>query len=135
MTRQQILLAIAALLISLAFGAAGLRWAGDKTDTGAAISPPPSSSDTPFAQGPERDSFIASSVSSCAKEVAAKEPLGRPLSDREIDTYCRCYSNGMADVITGDDVKRMSAGAPPMDVVHDKAVRVLQSCHEQLRTR
>jgi hypothetical protein len=135
MIRQQIYFAGAALLVSLAFGFAGLRWAGDKTETSAPISPPASSSDTPFAAGAERSAFVTNAVSSCQKEMAAKEPLGRHLSDDEIGTYCRCYSNGMADAVTAEDVRQMQAGGEPMAIVRDKAVSVLRSCGELLRSK
>jgi hypothetical protein len=127
MTRWQIYSAGAAVLVALALGVAALRWSGTEAP------PPPasSSSDRPFADGPERASFISSSVSSCAREMAAKAPAGQPVSGDAVDAYCRCYSNGMADIITADDVQRMSAGAPPMEVIHDKAVRVLEACQGQ----
>ena len=57
---------------------------------------------------------------------------GMDLSDDEIETYCRCYANGMADRVTADDVRQMVAGGEPMAILRDKAVRVLQSCGEFL---
>ncbi|HEV8026221.1 MAG TPA: hypothetical protein VGP50_02260 [Stellaceae bacterium] len=127
MTRRRIYLLAAGLLITIGLGAAGFHslGLGQRTELPAEA--------MPYAEeGPERAAFVANAMSSCAREVAAREPLGRPLSDDEIEAYCRCYSNGMAEVITADDVKQMTAGAAPMDVVRDKAVRVLQSCSEVL---
>ena len=125
MTPRWIYLLAAGLLVAIALGAAGFYFLGQKAELPAET--------MPFAEeGPERAAFIANAMSSCAKEMAGKEPLGRHLSDNEIETYCRCYSNGMAAVITADDVKQMTAGAAPMDVLRDEAARVLQSCGEAL---
>jgi hypothetical protein len=125
MTRRRIYLVAAGLLVAIGLGVAGFHFRGHRAEIPAEA--------MPFVEeGPERAAFVTNAMSSCAREMVGKEPLGRHLSDDEIETYCRCYANGMAEVITADDMKQMTAGAAPMDVMRDKAVRVLQSCGEVL---
>jgi hypothetical protein len=128
MTRRRIYLLAAGLLATIGLGVAGFHFLGQKTELPAET--------MPFvAEGPERSAFVSNAVSSCAKEMVGKEPLGRHLSDGEIQTYCLCYSNRMADLVTADDVRQIAAGGEPMAIVRDKAVRVLQSCGELLQSK
>ncbi|HEV8027627.1 MAG TPA: hypothetical protein VGP50_09360 [Stellaceae bacterium] len=125
MTRRRIYLVAAGLLVAIGLGVAGFHFRGQRAEIPAEA--------MPFVEeGPERAAFVTSAMSSCAREMVGKEALGRHLSDDEIETYCRCYANGMADRVTADDVRQMVAGGEPMAILRDKAVRVLQSCGEFL---
>lgn len=126
----------AALLGALLLLVAGLQFVGRKADTSAALSRPTNGGENkPFAEaGLARAAFITSALSACAKGMAAQGAVKERLSDGEIDTYCRCYSNGMADVVTTDEVQKMVGGAPPLDVVREKAQSVAQSCVAQLQS-
>jgi hypothetical protein len=134
MTRRKILLSAGgAVAVVAAVGLVAAQFARHPPEIARATR----RSDTPFAAaGPQRSAFITSAVVSCTKQMSASEPLGRHLSDAEIETYCRCYSNGMADVVTMDEVNQMLQGqGAPVEVVRGKAVRVAQSCGEQLRSK
>jgi len=136
MTGRQVFLSIVAcLVVAIGLGVAAYRFLGHETEVAAGAPPMAGNGDRPFADGAARSAFVTSAVSSCAKELAGKQPLGRPLSEDEIGTYCRCYSNGMADAVTADDVRQMQTGGEPMAIVRDKAVSVLRSCGESLRSK
>jgi hypothetical protein len=137
-TRRQLWWSAAALLGALLLLAlAALQFVGQRPETPAELSHPTSGGDDkPFAEaGPARAAFITSSMSSCTKGMAAQGALRERLSDEQIDAYCRCYSNSMADAVTTDEVKQIMGGAPPLGVVRDKAQSVARSCIAQLPSK
>ena len=62
--------------------------------------------------GPDRATFIAASVKSCARTVKTNHP---DLSAATIGTYCSCMAEGEADMTTQDDIAYINAHheAPP----------------------
>ena len=56
--------------------------------------------------GGERQDFVDGSISSCTAQNR-NNPRNADYSDDDIHTYCVCYSNALADLVTHDDVQRL----------------------------
>ena len=86
--------------------------------------------------GDTRASFVQAAIASCMrKQIAAPENKG--IADDVIDFYCICYSNGMADRLSPDDVVRLDA-MEPADMQKAMAPAVEQSsaaCLESVKAR
>ena len=65
----------------------------------------------PFAaQGSIRDDFIINAVGSCMKRQRAI-PENSVLSDEVLNTFCSCFANSMADIVTREDVKNATSAS------------------------
>jgi hypothetical protein len=139
-TRRHVWWLAAGLAALLLLAVAVFHFVGREAETTAVLSRPTGGGDKPFAEeSAGRAAFLMSSMSACTKAMTgamAGQADAKPrFSDDQIKSYCHCYSYGMADVVTADEVQQMMSGAPSMDVVREKTQKIASGCLPQLQSK
>ncbi len=77
--------------------------------------------------GKVRDSFVASAIQSCLKKQN-DSPENSGLSADTITRYCVCYANGLANVITDEELRSSPANGSVSAVMKSKIDAVFPFC-------
>jgi hypothetical protein len=81
-----------------------------------------------------RESFIPSAKKSCVASAQANRST--TVSDGQIDRYCDCSAEGMADDLTADEFIDLVKGASsPPPSVQAKLIAIVQRCQAQVLQR
>ena len=85
--------------------------------------------------GAIRMTFFEASSRSCLRmQIDAPANKGLPVS--ALYDYCKCYSNGMADKLSDDEVRSLEATGDEKkynEALHDRAMVVIKQCQEAIR--
>jgi hypothetical protein len=85
--------------------------------------------------GQIRLAFYEAAARSCLKaQIDAAANKGFPVA--ALYGYCTCYSSGMADKLTDDEVKSLEAIGDEKkynEALHDRAMIVIKQCQEATR--
>ena len=85
--------------------------------------------------GAIRTTFFEASSRSCLRmQIDAPANKGLPVST--LYDYCKCYSNGMADKLSDDEVRSLEATGDEKkynEALHDRAMVVIKQCQEAIR--
>ncbi len=85
--------------------------------------------------GQIRVAFYEASTRTCLKgQIDAPANKGVPVL--ALFDYCKCYSNGMADKLSDDEVRSLEATGSEKkyaEALHDRAVVVIKQCQEATR--
>ena len=85
--------------------------------------------------GQIRVAFYEASTRTCLKgQIDAPANKGIPVA--ALYGYCTCYSNGMADKLSDDEVRSLEAIGDAKkynEALHDRAMTVIKQCQEATR--
>ena len=85
--------------------------------------------------GQIRLAFYEASARSCLK-AQIDAPANKNLPVAALYGYCTCYSNGMADRLSDDEVRSLEATGDEKrynEALHDRAMIVIKQCQEATR--
>ena len=85
--------------------------------------------------GQIRLAFYEASARSCLK-AQIDAPANKSLPVAALYGYCTCYSNGMADRLSDDEVRSLEATGDEKrynEALHDRAMIVIKQCQEATR--
>jgi hypothetical protein len=85
--------------------------------------------------GAIRATFFEASSRSCLRmQLDAPANKGLPVS--ALYDYCKCYSNGMADKLSEDEVRSLEATGDEKkynEALHDRAMVTIKQCQDTVR--
>ena len=85
--------------------------------------------------GQIRATFFEAAARSCLRaQIDAAANKAIPVS--ALYDYCKCYSNGMADKLSDDEVRSLEATGDVKkyaEALHDRAVFIIKQCQEATR--
>jgi len=70
----------------------------------------------PGLTGTARSAFIEEAIRTCLKKQKG-DPINKGILESILSQYCKCYANGMADRISINELKSLSAVRPAEAVV------------------
>ena len=81
--------------------------------------------------GANRSAFVEGAVGACLKKQK-DDPINKGISDLLISQYCNCYANGMADIVSVNELKSFATMGTDQKIgtMRPKADAVVKLCLE-----